>query len=123
MKYVKLNDTQRMELVGESTTSGAIALTVQTHPPYNLDEMVAAMKQVKEFQLVYKNDETGEEFVYGVYTSVSLSYLQIPVDGLDQLIIVFNLKTPLETQLDQIQKEQNIQNGAIMELAELLGGE
>lgn len=69
-----------------------------------------------------------DELVAGKYTKLTLNskiFSNVDIGEDDKVLATFSLrvKTELELTIDSIQSDQLTQDGAIMELAEMIGGE
>ena len=73
------------------------------------------------FKLVTELTVSGEDkVVYGVYGNLSFSSAMVDSEGL--ITVFMSIKSDIEVRLDTLEQTQEIQDGAIVELAEILGG-
>lgn len=71
--------------------------------------------------LVY-DPETEQESVSGVYTDMILADPAYHVNEDGSVMISLREKTDIEKRLDALEESQNIQDGAIADLADVIGG-
>lgn len=88
------------------------------------DAMLDTWKQLSEANLAEVSVQTGDGLTIGKYTNLVLVSEQSVVNGDGSVLTTFSLreKTAEELRLDALELEQEIQNGAIEELAEMAAG-
>lgn len=124
----------QFQIVSETAQAGSITLRLVTESTNNFKILVDLFKNTTGFTLEeiipVNTEEDGSDMIeqgterhtYGIYDAVQFSHIRFDANE-GEFEVTFNLKTPIEATLEQLQREQRIQNNAIMELAELLGGE
>lgn len=85
------------------------------------DEATVILSKISTFNLFEDDGNIAEEYKHMVFVSTT----NIPEDdGTDTIVIVtFRKKTDIEIRVDALEEGQETQDGAIEELASIIGGE
>lgn len=97
-----------------STGLDSITFTVEG---YTANEMMAAFADVGELSVSYAGENP-----HGVYENLKLETVSTNADD-GSVTVVMHIKNEIERRLDALEESQDIQNGAIKELAQSVGGE
>lgn len=100
------------ECTNVETTAASIAFTTDAE---SADQMAEEFKDVTSLTV---SDADGN--VYGRYDNIRFDHASINADG--AVIVTMHIKSALEVRLDRLEDGQDIQDGAIKELAEIIGG-
>lgn len=118
MEKLILADTTAIELQAGASLSSLT--TVCT----DWEEVAALMPKLYEDNLKSVEMQTGEGKTIGIYTDLVMQPGKWEVKDNDVYITIsFREKTALEKRLDAIENGQEVQGGAIAELAGMVGGE
>ena len=110
MEYITANGVEYATKSVTTKTDG-IGFTLEG----DVSEISSAFKLVTELTV------SGEDkVVYGVYGNLSFSSAMVDSEGL--ITVFMSIKSDIEVRLDTLEQTQEIQDGAIVELAEILGG-
>ena len=122
MEKMALKDKTELEIMNGAALN---AITAVADNWAALGAMAESLKKSGNLDEVqFKTDET----VTGEYQNMKLesplfSAVDIAEDGKIHAIFGIRQKTEMELAIEQIQKGQGVQDGAIMELAGMVGGE
>lgn len=102
-----------IEYAAKSATTSIDGITFTLEG--DVSEIASAFKQVTELTV------SGEDkVVYGVYGNLSFSSAMVDSEG--TVTVFMSIKSDIEVRLDTLERTQEVQDGAIVELAEILGG-
>lgn len=97
-----------------TTGINSITFTMQNQ---DADELESFFRDVTELTVTYE----GEEKPHGTYKDLKYKSITKYEDG--SVSVTMRIKDETEKRLDALEASQEIQNGAIMELAQSVGGE
>ena len=121
MEKIILADGTGIEIL-EGASIGDITIEVPTFA--SLEGVADAL--IKDGNLSDVKFKTGDE-VTGVYEKMKLEHPLFKavdvVNGKVRAAFAIRKKTEMELAIEELQKGQNVQDGAIMELAGMMGGE
>lgn len=118
MKEFVTADGRTFECENVTTGLNSITMTMENQ---DADDLEAFFRGVTELTVAFE----GEEEPHGVYTEpqFSLAYKCVTRFEDGTSAVTMHIKNETERRLDALEKTQKIQDGAIMELAENVGGE
>lgn len=113
IEFIKAGNTT-YECTNIQTTPETITFTILNQP--SADSMALAFKDVEELTV---SDGEGNE--YGHYENLAFSGATNTGDG--NVTVTMRMKSDMEIRLERLESGQEVQDGAIRELAEIVGGE
>lgn len=121
MEIMNLKDKTELEIMNGAALNAITAIASDWTALGVVAESLKESGNLDEVQ--FKTDET----VTGEYRNMKLesplfSAVDIAEDGKIHATFGIRQKTEMELAIEQLQKGQGVQDGAIMELAEMMGG-
>lgn len=101
----------------KNVTTGLNSITM-TMDGYTANDLMAAFADVSELTVAFE----GEEEPHGTYKNLKLESVTTNADDYS-VSVTMHIKSEIERRLDALEESQEIQDGAIMELAQSVGGE
>lgn len=111
-EYIKAGNTT-YECTNIHTTPETITFTILNQA--SADSMALAFKDVESLTV---SDGEGNE--YGFYEN--LAFVNAATAGDDTVTVTMRIKSDMEMRLERLESGQEVQDGAIRELAEIIGG-
>ena len=101
----------------KNVTTGLDSITM-TMDGYTADDLITAFADVSELTTTLE----GEETPHGTYKNLKLESVTTNVED-GSVSVTMHIKSEIERRLDALEESQKIQNGAIAELSQTIGGE
>lgn len=114
-----LKDSTEINVLDESTVYNLIVNCSTIEEVDAITKSLSTKGNLDSFKFTAENGDTYGEYEHFVY--VSSSYTE--EDEIYKATFVIRKKTDTEIRLDALENEQELQNGAIDELASIVGGE
>ena len=119
MDRIKFSNGHKYDLA-EGTSLSEVTIVNADLSALHADIMDGSNFKTVTF-LVY-DSETEEESIAGVYTDMTLADPAYHVNEDGSVTISLREKTDIEKRLDALEESQDIQDGAIADLADVIGG-
>lgn len=113
MKEIVTANGIMYECINVSTGLDSISLLMENQ---NADDLEVFFREVTELTVSME----GEEEPHGVYKDLKFESITKYLDG--TVSVTMHIKDEMEKRLEKIEADQILQNGAIEELAEIIGG-
>lgn len=114
-----LKDNTEIAVLDESTTSNIIVDCASIEEVDAITQSLKTTGNLDNFAFKADNGDTYAEYENFAYVSTSYS----EENGIYHATFNIRKKTDTEIRLDALESEQELQNGAIDELANIVGGE
>lgn len=100
----------------ENVTAGLNSISFAT-TGHTANELMQEFEDVSDITVSFADSEP-----HGIYKNLKLESVTTMAEG-DIVVVTMHIKSEIEIRLDKLEEEQEIQNGAIDELAAMQGGE
>lgn len=114
-----LKDSTEIEVLDKSTVYALVAECTTIEEVDAITKALSTKGNLDNFKFTADNRDTYAEYEHFAYVSTNYE----PVDGEYHATYSIRKKTDVEIRLDALESEQELQNGAIDELASIVGGE
>lgn len=100
----------------KNVTTGLDSITM-TMDGYTANELMEEFADISELTIAFDGEEQ-----HGIYKNLKLKSVTTNMED-NSVSVTMHIKSEIERRLDALEESQEIQDGAIMELAQSVGGE